>query len=388
MSMLASPFQLLEVNIISAQDLAPVSKSIKAYAVAWLNPERKLTTQIDPDGHNNPTWNEKFVFRVDDDFLNADDSTIMIEIYASAWLRDVLIGTVGVLAANLLPRSNTRKSKVRFVALQVRRPSGRPQGILNIGVNLVDATMRSMPMYSELSASAVGFWDTMDPKKQKLPPNQTPQNETNDSNFKLLTLQRSASEKNDSTINDYTYNIYPKQNGYGDGGDCQAGSKLGMPITKKGVIMNLNGSLCSDVGPSPSVVAAAIAKGLYPLPLPAPRKPGNLVFEGLPETEEGEEGPNKKIDRWRAGEMPAVYDHLGQNQKKVKHSIPKGKGQNQRRGGGRGNGGLFSCFGTAMGCEFSITCGGGNANRKKRYEGGSKAHLTAASDLTYDESYI
>ncbi|KAJ1409360.1 C2 domain [Sesbania bispinosa] len=205
MSMLAPPFQLLEVNLISAQDLAPVSKSIKAYAVAWLNPERKLTTQIDPDGHDNPTWNEKFVFRVDEEFLQAEDSVIMIEIYSSAWLRDVLIGTVGVLLSNLL---NNRKSKVRFVALQVRRPSGRPQGILNIGVNLVDATMRSMPMYSELSASAVEYWDIMDPKKQK--PNQSPiqthENPPANYDSKLMTLQRSQSEKNDSTINDYTYN--------------------------------------------------------------------------------------------------------------------------------------------------------------------------------------
>ncbi|XP_027364558.1 uncharacterized protein LOC113871658 [Abrus precatorius] len=381
MSILASPFQLLEINLISAQDLAPVSKSIKAYAVAWLSPERKLATQIDPDGHNNPTWNEKFVFRVDDEFLNADDSTIMIEIYASAWLRDVLIGTVGVLVANLLPRSTNRKSKVRFIALQVRRPSGRPQGILNIGVNLVDPTMRSMPMYSELSASAVGDWDIMDPKKDKLPNHDN--NNPNDSDFKLLTLQRSQSEKNDSTINDYTYN--PKQTGYGGNADDYPGdSELGMPITKKGAIMNANGSLCSDVGPSPSVVAAAIAKGLYPLPLPAPRRAGNSLFDGWPEKEGGAEGLNTKIDRWRSMELPAVYDHLGQNQRKVTMHTPKDKGEKQRRGN-RGNGGLFSCFGTAMGCEFSITCGGGN--RKKRYDG-SKAHLTAASELTYDESYI
>ncbi|ESW04350.1 hypothetical protein PHAVU_011G087800 [Phaseolus vulgaris] len=385
MSMLGSPFQLLEVNIISAQDLAPVSKSIKAYAVAWLDPERKLTTQIDPDGHNNPTWNEKFVFRIDEDFLYADDSVVMIEIYASTWLRDILVGTVGVLLSNLLPRSINRTSKIRFIALQVRRPSGHPQGILNIGVNLVDPTRRSMPMYSELGSSTVGDWDA-DPKKQKPMSNQTPSNEFNSANCKLLTLQRSASEKNDSTINDYTYNNYPK--GYEDNEDCQ-GSELGMPTTKKGMVMNLNGSLCSDVGPSPSVVATAIAKGLYPFPMMAPRKTGNLVFEGWPGKEKGPEELNTKIDRWRSMERGgvAVYDHLGQNEKTGKHNVLKGKGQNQRRGGA--NGGLFSCFGTAMGCEFSITCGGGNRSRKKRYEGGGrKAHVSLASELTYDESYI
>ncbi|KAK7344155.1 hypothetical protein VNO77_13473 [Canavalia gladiata] len=381
--LVTSQFQLLEINVISAQDLAPVAKSIKAYAVAWISPERKLTTQIDPDGHNNPTWNEKFVFRIDDEFLHADDSTIMIEIYTSAWIRDVLIGTVGVLVSHLIPRSNNRKSKIRFVALQVRRPSGRPQGILNIGVNLVDATMRSMPMYSELSASDVGYWDETDPKKQKLP-NQTPTHENNnDSDYKLLTLQRSQSEKNDSTINDYTYNC-PKQDGYDGGSDYPGGSELGMPLTKKGFIMNANGSLCSDVGPSPSVVAAAIAKGLYPLPMMAPRKPGNTLFVHWPDNEEGAEGLNTKIDRWRSAESPPVYDHLGHNQKRA-NQIPKGKGHNKKGSGGRGNGGLFSCFGTAMGCEFTITCGGGH--RKKRYDG-SKAHLTGASELTYDESYI
>lgn len=397
MSMLASPFQLLEINLVSAQDLAPVAKSIKAYAVAWVNPERKLTTQIDPDGHNNPTWNEKFVFRVDDEFLNAEDSAIMIEIYASAWLRDILIGTVGVLLSNLLPpsaRSNNRKSsKVRFVALQVRKPSGRPEGILNIGVNLVDATMRSMPMYSELSASEVGYWDIMDPKKHKIT-NQMPQQqlitnakENNNNTYydsKLMTLQRSQSEKNESTITDYTYRPQ-KQNGYGYGGfdDVHGDSELGVPINKKGVIVNANGSLCSDVGPSPSIVAAAIAKGLYPMPLPMPRKAGDAIFEDWTEKNK-EEGLKTKIERWSSTELPPVYDHLGQNQKREIKNNTKGKGgRNQRRQGGRGSG-LFSCFGTAYGCEFSISCGGGN--NKKRYGGGSKARLTTASELTYDES--
>lgn len=400
MSMLAPPFQLLEINMISAQDLAPVSKSMKAYAVAWLNPERKLTTQIDPDGHNNPTWNEKFVFRVDDDFLQAEDSVIMIEIYASAWLRDVLIGTVGVLLTNLLPRSNinhrNKSNKVRFVALQVRRPSGRPQGILNIGVNLVDATMRSMPMYSELSSSAVEYWDIMDPKKDHKP-NQNHENATPLDATKLMTLQRSQSEKNDSsTVNEYPAYKPGGKNGYGNDHDqyhYQGGdSEVGVPVAaKKGGIVNANGSLCSDVGPSPSVVAAAIAKGLYPLPMPMPRKAVNLVLEDWPPEKGpiGAEGLNTKIERWRSGEMPAVYDHLGQNnnnsnngQKKVVKATGKGKvGKNQRRPGG----GLFSCFGTALGCEISITCGGGG-NRKKKYDGNGKPRVTTASELTFDES--
>ncbi|CDY17163.1 BnaA05g10250D [Brassica napus] len=57
MSMFPS-FQLLELNIISAQELAPVSRKMKTYAVAWVHSQRKLTTRVDYTGGANPTWND------------------------------------------------------------------------------------------------------------------------------------------------------------------------------------------------------------------------------------------------------------------------------------------------------------------------------------------
>ena len=389
MSAVASPFQLLEINVISAQDLAPVSKSIRAYAVAWLHPERKLATQVDQAGHTNPTWNEKFVFRVDEEFLNSDSSVIMIEIYTSAWLRDVLVGTVGVLVSNLLPasaRSGNRKPKLRFVALQIRRPSGRPQGILNIGVTLLDSTMRSMPIYSELSTSAVGYWDLMDPNnKRKLQNDDVESHDNAATDSKLLTLQRCQSEKNDSTINDYTYHGAGKQgNGYVlDGND----SEVGVP-RKGGVVVNANGSLCSDVGPSPSVVAAAIAKGLYPMPA-LPRTAESSAIDEWSE-HNSTEGIKTKIERWRT-ELTPAYDRDSEHERgreieMKKFKTPKRVGQTPRRPTGNRRNGLFSCFGTVFGCEISITCGGGN--RKKRHHGSGKAHLTSASELTYGESSV
>ncbi|XP_059448758.1 uncharacterized protein LOC132180044 [Corylus avellana] len=165
MSNILAPFQLLELNIISAQDLANVSRSMRTYAVAWVHPDRKLSTRVDTHGDNNPTWNDKFVFRVDEEFLYSDTSAVMIEIYALHWFRDVHVGTVRVLVGNLIPApprfrshhhgNNQPQIGMRFVALQVRRPSGRPQGILNIGVAVLDSSMRSMPLYSHLNA--VGY---------------------------------------------------------------------------------------------------------------------------------------------------------------------------------------------------------------------------------------
>ncbi|KAL5542367.1 hypothetical protein UlMin_010077 [Ulmus minor] len=162
-----NPFQLLELNVISAQDLVPVGRSMRTYAVAWVHPDRKLSTRVDTNGHNNPTWNDKFVFRVDEEFLHTDTSAVMIEIYALHWFKDVHVGTVRVLVGNIIPppirpfHNHHPQVGMRFVALQVRRPSGRPQGILNIGVALLHSSMRSMPLYSQLSTSAVGYRELM-----------------------------------------------------------------------------------------------------------------------------------------------------------------------------------------------------------------------------------
>ncbi|KAK7299908.1 hypothetical protein RJT34_10737 [Clitoria ternatea] len=168
MSQIQPPFQLLELNVISAQDLAPIGRNMRTYAVTWVHPDRKLSTKVDTEGHSNPTWNDKFVFRVDDAFLYSDASAIMVEIYALHWFKDIHVGTVRVLVGNLIPppekpQSNRPPLGMRFVALQVRRPSGRPQGILNIGITVLDGSMRSMPLYA-LNASAVGYRHLMGEK--------------------------------------------------------------------------------------------------------------------------------------------------------------------------------------------------------------------------------
>lgn len=116
--------QLLEINIISAQDLEQVSKSMKTYATAWMNPRRKLSTRVDEEGRNNPTWNDKFVFRVEEEFLRQDTSAVMIEIYANHWFKDTLVGTVRCLVGNLIPQTTSSQNGqsyigMRFVALQV-----------------------------------------------------------------------------------------------------------------------------------------------------------------------------------------------------------------------------------------------------------------------------
>lgn len=101
---------------------------MRTYAVTWVHPGRKFTTRTDKHGQTNPTWNDKFAFRVDDVFLLSDNAAVNVEIYNVSWLHDVLVGIVHVPVGDLInpsPSSLSSSKTTRFVALQVRRPSGR-----------------------------------------------------------------------------------------------------------------------------------------------------------------------------------------------------------------------------------------------------------------------
>lgn len=153
--------KILEINLISAQDLKPPSANLRrmqTYAVVWVDSSTKLRTRIDRVGSENPTWNDKFLFKVTPEFLSGETSGVFFQIYAVGCLRDPLLGTVRLLISNVPLFSPAEKTKTpSFVALQIRRPSGRFQGVLNIGAIVNDccdfATLNG--------ASAIGYRDLM-----------------------------------------------------------------------------------------------------------------------------------------------------------------------------------------------------------------------------------
>ncbi|KAL6976761.1 hypothetical protein U1Q18_025547, partial [Sarracenia purpurea var. burkii] len=350
------PFQLVEITLISAQDLAPVSKSMRTYAVAWLHPDRKLTTRVDSRGNANPTWNDKFVFRVDDDFLNSDSSAVMVEIYTVSWFRDNLVGTVRVLITNLIPPFARIQNNfgTRFVALQVRRASGSPQGILNMAVSLVDTSMRSMPICTALSNSAIYAYSDPTEKKNKINVDDVQDHGDCDDKEEAkervnakIQLWRSRSERTEMNIEEHSF---PPKTGSILNGSIVNGSLY------NGSMLN-DSELCSDVGPSASVVAAAIAKGLYPPA--ADRQKGaaegdnhdgeSSILEDLTVEEATAKGYRSKGDKWRT-ELPVGQDQ-GSDAADSRHS---------RR---HSDGGLFSCF--AYGFEFTIVCGANTKSNGK-----------------------
>lgn len=357
------PFQVLELNLTSAQDLSPVSKNMSTYAIAWVDPNRKVRTRVDQGGTINPTWNEKFVFRVDQKFLISETSSLKIEIYASGWLRDTLVGSVRVLISNLLPQ-NVQKQKnssnLRLMTLQIRRPSGKPRGILNVGVSLLDCCMRSMPLHA---ASAVGFHDIMDvkleqqyceEKNNKVPKIKNPAR--TQSNCAHVKGRMEDEEEEENLLHSYKAGDEPVRNGSVVNGSSRHtsvvnGSQIGV---------SRNGSIrYSDVGPSASIVANAVAWGLHPIPLMKPHNPESCILAEWTMDSSNTGKLKSKIERWRMG-LPGNHDNESMTSYQTNAS-EKSKGRKKfpprvrrRSSSFDDRNGMFSCFLNGYGCEFML----------------------------------
>ncbi|KAK8633966.1 hypothetical protein V6N13_014795 [Hibiscus sabdariffa] len=351
--------RVLEVTLLSAEDLVEVYKNMKTYAIVWVQPDRKLATGVDQTGGTNPVWNDKFSFRVDDKFLSSEDSKIVVEIYAAAWVKDALVGCVNVNINDIFHlRSVTdananSSSDARDVTLQIRRPSGRPQGILNMEVALVDGTMRSLPLLQQPKPRTTNYTEYH---------NHEYQNHRFHANARMI---RSHSDRTELKMEDNSV-IYSGLGSNESEDKCN------------GSMVN-GGSDCStDVGPSVSVVAAAIAKGLYKPPAhnQVQTKDNPIIREWTRKEREKEE-LEMKIERW-GSRMPAAA------------AVGSRRSVRRRRGNGSGSGSgnlkLFSCFSNALGIEISITCG--EPESQGMSNGSNKVYHLSAVDDDYSQSMV
>ncbi|MFS8027278.1 putative C2 domain-containing protein [Helianthus anomalus] len=139
--------RILEINLISAQSLK-IPKPLKphrihTYTIAWVDPKSKLRSHLDRVGSENPTWNEKFIFRVSPSFIYGDTSAVQFQIYACGFIKDYLIGNVRfLLSSSSLVSSKTGAvvGTPAFSALHIRRPSGRIHGVLNIAATVYECS--------------------------------------------------------------------------------------------------------------------------------------------------------------------------------------------------------------------------------------------------------
>ncbi|XP_065870746.1 protein SRC2 [Euphorbia lathyris] len=138
----------LELTVVSAKHLKNVNWKIgdlKAYAVFWVDPDRRLATKSDESGSTRPVWNERFSLPLS---LPLQDSYLTIEIFHSkpSETPKPLVGTLRVSLKDLPYLEDA--SRIRN--FELIRPSGRPQGKIKIKLGLRERPLPPPPPPSQL----------------------------------------------------------------------------------------------------------------------------------------------------------------------------------------------------------------------------------------------
>uniref|UniRef100_B9I466 C2 domain-containing protein n=1 Tax=Populus trichocarpa TaxID=3694 RepID=B9I466_POPTR len=139
-----------EVTISSAKYLKNVNwrhGSLKPYAVVWVDSNYKCSTQVDDEGDTSPFWDQTLVIPLPSGRI--EDHTLHIDIVHAGSEEGTkpLIGSAKLKLIDVLDDVEIGERATR--ALQLKRPSGRPQGKLDVKVTIRDPRYRAPDAYRE-----------------------------------------------------------------------------------------------------------------------------------------------------------------------------------------------------------------------------------------------
>lgn len=132
---MASGYEV-QVTISSAKDLKNVNwrhGDLKPYAVVWVDPNNKCSTHVDEYGDDSPTWDQTLSIPLRGP---VEDSTLFIDIVHVKPDEDVkpLIGSAKLPLREVL--DDVGLGAPSDHKLKLKRPSGRPQGKLEVKVTV------------------------------------------------------------------------------------------------------------------------------------------------------------------------------------------------------------------------------------------------------------
>lgn len=135
----------LDITVVSAKHLKNVNwrhGDLKPYAIFWIDSDRKLATKPDDAGSIRPVWNERFTLPVN---VPLQDSLLTLEIYHSkpSETPKPLVGSLRFPLSELVDADDFNPIR----SLELRRPSGRPQGKIRLKLALKERPSPPQPDY-------------------------------------------------------------------------------------------------------------------------------------------------------------------------------------------------------------------------------------------------
>lgn len=143
---MASRYEV-EVAITSAKDLKNVNwrhGKLKPYAVVWVDPQSKRSTHVDDGGDTSPYWDQKLLIPFN---TPIQESTLYIDIVHAQAAEDTkpLIGSARLPLRDLV--DDVGLGALAHRTLDLKRPSGRPHGKLEVTVSVREPSYRAPDPY-------------------------------------------------------------------------------------------------------------------------------------------------------------------------------------------------------------------------------------------------
>lgn len=132
----------LELTIIAAEGLKNVNilgmGKINPYAIAWIDPQYKKSTQALQNSGTSPAWNETLILPVDTHLLNNPNGALVIQVLCTgSLLKTKIIGTTSLMLNEIKRICSIRdRDEHEGFILQLWRPSGRAYGVLRVALKL------------------------------------------------------------------------------------------------------------------------------------------------------------------------------------------------------------------------------------------------------------
>lgn len=144
---MASRYEL-EVKIQSARDLKNINwkyGTLKPYAVVWIDPKNKSSTKVDPEGDTSPYWDETLVIPFSSPIEDATLHIDVVHVVDADEDTKPLIGSARLRLSEVVDDVGLGESSQR--TLQLKRPSGRPQGKVEVKVTVREPRYRTSDSY-------------------------------------------------------------------------------------------------------------------------------------------------------------------------------------------------------------------------------------------------
>ncbi|KAF7850881.1 hypothetical protein BT93_L4897 [Corymbia citriodora subsp. variegata] len=144
---MASRYEL-EVTVSSAKDLKNVNwrhGPTRPYAVVWVDPNNKCSTRVDDEGDTSPIWDQTLIIPLPPGPV--EDAALDIDVVHAGSEVDTkpLIGSARLRLLDVLNEANFGEPLRRV--LQLKRPSGRPHGKVEVKVCVRETRYRSPNPY-------------------------------------------------------------------------------------------------------------------------------------------------------------------------------------------------------------------------------------------------